>query len=72
VRALRQRISDRLLTSGTEMAFDHRQISTGIARARTRPVSSHDEAGAAQALFLIELVSRLKIRLGLFLMPPRG
>lgn len=70
MRTLLQRISERLLVSGTEMAFDHRQIAQGIARGGHRAGGPYDDAIAAQALFLVNLLSRLKIRLGLFLMPP--
>jgi hypothetical protein len=52
------------------MAFDRRTIAEGIARDRARTAAPYDDAVVAQALFLIEILSRLKIRLGLLIMPP--
>jgi hypothetical protein len=46
------------------MAFDHRQIARGTLTA------GYESPVTTQALFFISLVSRLKIRLGLFLLPP--
>jgi hypothetical protein len=59
-------VGERLLASGTEMAFDRQQIVHGIA---TRSSGPYDEALAAQALFLVQLISRLKVRLGLLILP---
>jgi hypothetical protein len=69
VRALRQRVGERLLASGARMAFDHRHISNGVARGGTRTVGPHDDAVLAQALFLVDMLGRTKVRLGLLIMP---
>lgn len=66
MRSLRRRVAERLLASGTEMAFDGRHIARGIARTGTRTA---DDPALAQALFLVELVSRVKVRIGLLILP---
>jgi hypothetical protein len=66
VTALRQRIGERLLTSGAEMAFDRQHIARGIARTGTRAA---DDPVLAQALLLVQLISRVKVKLGLLILP---
>jgi hypothetical protein len=66
VRLLRQQVGQRLLASGTEMAFDRQKIVHEIA---TRSPGRYDEALVAQTLFLVQLISRLKVRLGLLILP---
>jgi hypothetical protein len=69
VRTLRQRVGERLLASGAEMAFDHRHIASGIGRSRTRTAGEDDDPVLAQALFLVDMLGRIKVRLGLLIMP---
>jgi hypothetical protein len=47
------------------MAFDHEEIRRGIARGGR----GYDADLAAQAMFLVHLLSRIKVRLGLLLLP---
>jgi uncharacterized membrane protein YjjP (DUF1212 family) len=64
MRSLRQRVGERLLASGAEMAFDGQHIARSA-----RAAGSYDEVTVAQALALIRLLSRIKVRLGLLIMP---
>jgi hypothetical protein len=67
VGSLRQRIGERLLASGTEMAFDREHIARGIAGSGTRTTGPHDDAIVEQALLVVQWISRVKVRLGLLL-----
>jgi hypothetical protein len=66
MRLLRQRIGERLIGSGAEMAFDSQHIARGVRTARPHP---YDDAMVSQVLFLVDLVGRIKVRLGLLIMP---
>jgi len=68
VQSLRRRIGEHLLASGTEMAFDHAYTTRGIARSTTRTTGPYGDAIVAQTLFLVQLISRVKVRLGLMLL----
>ena len=67
MRSLRQRVGERLLASGTEMAFDREHIARGIAGSTTRTTGPYDDAIIAQTLFPVQLISSVKVRLGLLL-----
>jgi hypothetical protein len=49
------------------MAFEGEAIRRGIARGGA-PARRYDADLAAEAMFLVQLLSRVKIRLGLFLL----
>jgi hypothetical protein len=62
-------VGERLLADGADLAFDHRRICGGIARSGARAGARTDDPVLAQALFLVELLARIKLRLGLFILP---
>jgi hypothetical protein len=61
---LRAALSDRLVDSGARLALDVLAVRRHAAAAGYRPT-----AGDEQVLFLLDLVSAAKIRLGVLLMP---
>jgi hypothetical protein len=60
-------VGERLLASGTEMAFDGAHIARGIAGSASRTTGRYDDAIIAQTLVLVQLISNVKVRLGLLL-----
>jgi hypothetical protein len=65
VRSLRRRISTRLLESGTNLALDRREMWTRARQSSTRPL----DPGFVQVMGTLELLSAVKIRLGMLIMP---
>jgi hypothetical protein len=63
---LRRRLSDRLLDAGSTMALDCQEMWRKSQRDARGPSN-----GDLQVLFLVDLLSRLAIRLGVMIMPPR-
>jgi hypothetical protein len=64
--ALRRRVSAHLLESGATLALDCREMRRRIAHSARKP-----GYGDLQVLATIDLLSALKIRLGVLIMPAR-
>ena len=74
MRSLRQRLSNHLLEAGANIAFDCQQMCRGLQRSDLRVRNPRDVEKLAQVLWLLDVVSRTAIRLGMIVMPagPRG
>jgi hypothetical protein len=69
VRSLRQRFSDCLLQAGENIAFDRQEMCRGLQRSDVRTRNPRDVENLAQVLWLLDVVSRAAIRLGMIVMP---
>jgi len=65
--ALRRKVSDRLLEAGATMGLDCQEMWRKSQREGARTLSTGD----LHVLFLLDLVSTIKIRLGMIIMPAR-
>jgi hypothetical protein len=65
--SLRRRVSERLLESGARMALDRQEMWRKSQRRGARTLSNAD----LQLLFMLDVVSATKIRLGMIIMPAR-
>lgn len=67
MRSLRRALAEKLVESGTRLALDRQEMLRSASRAGIRSL----DARSNQILFLTDVLSSAKIKLGFLLMPSR-